>query len=151
MQRRGDHITVTLVLALMLVLSSCSPRAAFHPVSLLMRAGSQSTVISTVLFRLPGKLIDATLTGMAAHFDQHQRRHQKEVRQSADGKGFSVPIHTRIANPIPLKKDRKNEKSTKPSTSHSPTNHGRGTKPENQHQPHQDAENQNAPVNRQLM
>jgi hypothetical protein len=145
MKRKGNHITVTLALAIMLVLSSCTPTSGFHPVSLLVGEGAGSTVISTVLLRLPGRILDATLTGMEARLAKHKTKHQKAVKQAIARKTIGLPIHTRIANPIPLKSDHKTEPQKKASNNNSPTITRGNTKPENHHQPDQGAGDQDAP------
>ncbi|GET27130.1 hypothetical protein [Prolixibacter sp. NT017] len=151
MKRIGNHITVTLALAAMLFLNSCTPTAGFHPASLLVGEGSKSTVISTVLLRLPGKLVDATVTEMEAHFMKNKQKHKKEVKQNASEKVLSLPIHTRIANPIPLKKDNKTLKDTKASNNNSHTSTSGTTKLKNSNEPNPDTKPQDAPVSCQLM
>lgn len=151
MKRKGNHIKVTLALATLLVLSSCTRTVSFYPASLLVGEGSKSTVISTVLLRLPGKLVDATVTEMEAHFMKNKQKHKKEVKQNASEKVLSLPIHTRIANPIPLKKDNKTLKDTKASNNNSHTSTSGTTKLKNSNEPNPDTNPQDAPVSCQLM
>lgn len=149
MKRIGNHITVTLVLAAMLFLNSCTPTAPFRPASLLVGESSKSTVISTVLLTIPGKLVDATLTEMEAHFQKNKQKHKKEIKQNTSDKVLSIPIHTRIANPIPLKKDNKTLKDTKDNNSHTSTSGT--TKLEKNDPSNPENKPQDTPVSCQLM
>jgi len=151
MKRIGNHITVTLALAAMLFLNSCTLTAGFHPTSLLVGEGSKSTVISTILLRLPGKLVDATISEMETHFQKNRQKHKKEVKQNASEKVLSLPIHTRIANPIPLKKDNKTQKKANASNNNSQTSTSGSTKLEHNKQSNPDNKPQDAPISCQLM
>jgi hypothetical protein len=151
MKRKGNHIKVTLALATLLVLSSCTRTVSFYPASLLVGEGSKSTVISTVLLKLPGKLIDAAVTEMETHFQKDKQKHKKEVKQDVSNKVLSLPIHTRIANPIPLKKDNKTQKNTKASNNNSNTSTSGNTKLENDNKSNPDTQTQDTPISCQLM
>ncbi|GET32678.1 hypothetical protein PbJCM13498_15410 [Prolixibacter bellariivorans] len=151
MKRIGNHIKVTLALTTLLVLSSCTRTVSFYPASLLVGEGSKSTVISTVLLKLPGKLIDAAATEMETHFQKDKQKHKKKTKQNASDKVLSLPIHTRIANPIPLKKDNKTLKATKASNNNSHTSTSGTTKLENDNKSNPDTKNQDTPICCRLM
>jgi|GEM_PF-6059955 hypothetical protein len=151
MKRRGNHIAVTLAIATMLVLSSCTPTGGFHPVSLLVGEGSQSTVISTVLLKLPGRLLNTTLAEVESRFQKDKQKHKKDEQTKTSNKVLSLPIHTRIANPIPLKKDVKIMKEIKDTDNNSHTSTSGNTKLEKDSKSNTDIKTQDSPICCQLM
>ena len=151
MKRIGNHITVTLAMATLLILSSCTRTASFSPVSLLVGEGSKSTVISTVLLRLPGRLIDETVSEVENHFLKNKRKKKNTENQKASGKVLSLPIHTRIANPIPFKKDNKTENQTKDSDNNSHSGTSGNTKLEKENNPNATTKTQDVAVGCQMM
>ena len=151
MKRRGNHITVTLALATLLILSSCTRNASFSPVSLLVGEGSKSTVISTVLLRLPGRLIDETVSQVENHFLKNKHKQKKTENRKASEKILSLPIHTRIANPIPFKKDNKTDNQTKESDNNSHSNTSGNTKLETETNQNTTTKTQDVAVDCQLM